>query len=92
MNLAVAALEDPPVGSGVAEVAMPLDEGAVRLDHLEDVGAAACEGHGCCLRVCEGRFPEGGCLGGAMREPRGPDPNRVREVQMKRTVVKKESK
>ena len=51
MNLAVAALKDPPVGPGVAEVAMPLDEGAVGLDHLEDVSAAACEGHGCRLLV-----------------------------------------
>ena len=30
---------------------MPLDESAVGLDHLEDVGAAACEGHGCRLLV-----------------------------------------
>lgn len=51
MNLAVAALENPPVGAGVAEVAVPLDEGAVGLDHLEDVGAAGCEGHGCRLLV-----------------------------------------
>lgn len=51
VNLAVAALENPPVGAGVAEVAMPLDEGAVGLDHLEDVGAACCESHGCRLLV-----------------------------------------
>lgn len=63
MNLAVAALEDPPVGAGMAEVAMPLDEGAVGLDHLEDVGAAGCEGHGCCLLVRCGNGDSGGALG-----------------------------
>lgn len=53
---------------------MPLDEGAVGLDHLEDVGAAGCEGHGCCLLVRYGNggsgggswCPEGGCFGRAM--------------------------
>jgi len=37
LDLAFGALEDEPMGPGVAFVAIPQDQGGVRLDHLEDV-------------------------------------------------------
>lgn len=45
MNLAVPALEDPPVRTRVAHVAGPLDEGVVRLDHLERMGTGVGDCH-----------------------------------------------
>lgn len=45
MKLAVPTFEDPPVGSRVAQVASPLDERVVRLDHLECVGAVVLDCH-----------------------------------------------
>jgi hypothetical protein len=45
VNLAVPAFEDPPVRARVADMAGPLDESAVRLDHAERVRAAASPGH-----------------------------------------------
>ena len=46
MELAISALEYPPMRTRVAEVARPLYQRVVRLDHLEAVGAVAAHGHG----------------------------------------------
>lgn len=45
VNLAVPALENPPVRSRMAYIAVPLNQSTVRLDHLERVGAVRCDGH-----------------------------------------------
>lgn len=45
MDLTVPALEYPPMRTGLAQVAGPLDERVVRLDHLEGVGAGVGDGH-----------------------------------------------
>ncbi|OHF02149.1 hypothetical protein CORC01_02429 [Colletotrichum orchidophilum] len=45
VKLAIPALENAPVGSRMAKVAGPLDQSAVRLDHLERVGAGTRDGH-----------------------------------------------
>jgi hypothetical protein len=45
LELAVRALEDVPVRSGVAEVAVPEDQCRVGLDHLECVVARTRNGH-----------------------------------------------
>jgi hypothetical protein len=45
VDLAVPALEYPPMRTGVAQVAGPLDECIVRLDHLEGVSAGVGDGH-----------------------------------------------
>ncbi len=49
MDLAVPAFEDPPVGAGVAQVAMPLNQRAIRLDHLEDMSTRVRERHLSCF-------------------------------------------
>lgn len=45
MKLAVSALEDKVEWAGVTEVAVPHDQGAIRLDHLEGMGTVALDGH-----------------------------------------------
>ena len=45
VKLAVLALENPPVRSRMAELASPLDQGVVCLDHLERVRAVGSVGH-----------------------------------------------
>lgn len=35
VNLAISTFKNPPVRTRVAQVASPLNQGAVRLDHLE---------------------------------------------------------
>lgn len=47
MDLAVPAFEDPPVGSRVAQVAGPLNQSAIRLDHFERVCAGVGDRHLC---------------------------------------------
>ncbi|KAI1435641.1 hypothetical protein GGR50DRAFT_289803 [Xylaria sp. CBS 124048] len=49
MNFAVSALEYPPVGARMTQVASPLHQGTVRLDHSERMCAGCCDGH--CERV-----------------------------------------
>lgn len=60
VDLAVPAFEDPPVGSRVAQVAGPLNQGVVRLDHFERVCACVGDRHlgrGCLLiTFAEGRL------------------------------------
>lgn len=46
VNLAIPALENAPVGTRMAQVAGPLDQSAVRLDHLERVSARVGDCHG----------------------------------------------
>lgn len=46
VNLAIPTFHDPPVRSGMAHVACPLNESVIRLDHLKRVGAAGRNGHG----------------------------------------------
>jgi hypothetical protein len=45
VNFAIPAFEDPPVRTRVAQVASPLDQGVVRLQHLEGVGATVRDRH-----------------------------------------------
>lgn len=45
MKLAISALEDPPVRPRVTQVARPLDQCVVRLDHFEVVGTVVCQCH-----------------------------------------------
>lgn len=45
VDFAVTALENPPVRARMAQVAHPLDQSAVRLDHLEVVRAGVRHGH-----------------------------------------------
>ena len=45
MELAISALENDVEGPRVAEVAMPHNQGAIRLDHLEGVRAVALDSH-----------------------------------------------
>ncbi len=53
MKLAVLAFENPPVRSRMAELASPLDQGVVCLDHLERVRAVGSVGHlAFSARVC----------------------------------------
>lgn len=47
VQLAVPTLKDSPVWTGVADVARPLDQSAIRLDELERMRAIARNGHGC---------------------------------------------
>ena len=51
MDLAIPAFEDPPVRSRMAQVAMPLDQRVIGLDHLEDMRAVVGEGHIACCRL-----------------------------------------
>lgn len=46
VNLAVSALENPPVRTRMTDIAGPLNQSTVRFDHLERVGAVRCDGHG----------------------------------------------
>jgi len=55
VQLAVPALKDSPVWTGVAYVARPLDQSAIRLDELEGMRAIARNGHGC-IRARLGAF------------------------------------
>ncbi|KAI0852987.1 hypothetical protein F5Y00DRAFT_258244 [Daldinia vernicosa] len=45
VDLAVSALENPPVRPRVTQITGPLDKRAVRLQHLERVRAVASHGH-----------------------------------------------
>ena len=45
VDLAVTTLKDPPVRPRVAEVAGPLDERVIALDHLERMRAVILNGH-----------------------------------------------
>lgn len=45
MQFAVSALEDQVEGSRVTKVAVPHNQGAVRLDHLEGVGTSSLDCH-----------------------------------------------
>jgi hypothetical protein len=45
MNLAVSAFKNPPVRTRMAQVAGPLNQGTVRLDHLKRVCTVRCDGH-----------------------------------------------
>lgn len=45
VQLAVSTLKDQVKGSRVTEVAVPYNQGAVRLDHLEGVGTGSLNGH-----------------------------------------------
>ena len=49
MDLAVSALENPPVGSRMAHVAGPLYERVVRLEHSEIVRTGRGQSHGVCV-------------------------------------------
>lgn len=46
MQFAVSALEDQVEGSGMTEVAVPHNQGAIGFDHLEGVGTASLDCHG----------------------------------------------
>lgn len=45
MEVAILALKDEPVWSGVAEVAHPLDQAGIGLDDLERVRALSLDSH-----------------------------------------------
>lgn len=45
MQFAVSTLKDQVKGSRVTQVAVPHNQGAVRLDHLEGVGTGSLNGH-----------------------------------------------
>jgi hypothetical protein len=46
MEFTIPTLKDPPVRTRVTQVAGPLDQGVVGLDHLEGMGAIAGNCHG----------------------------------------------
>jgi hypothetical protein len=54
MNFTIAALENPPVWTRVAQVTGPLDQSTIRLDHLERMGTVRCYGHGDAVSKLEG--------------------------------------
>ncbi len=62
MDFAVSTLENPPVGTGMAEIAMPLDQRAVGLDHPENMCTVAGECHVCLSAVIVGLVVLGGLV------------------------------